>query len=266
MVRFGRLPTGEEVAGAVLLGKRLVVIEGTTGAVVAGPAGGALAQVAELPDRLTSAAAFTAGSDVLVVGGEHGSKPTDEILQVRLAAAKLVPAGRFTEPLAEAGVVPQHGSVYLVGGWTGEKYATAVIRFAPPNQVTLVARLPEGVRAPAVALVGTRLYVAGGLTQAGRSRKVFTVDTRSGAVTLLGELPQAVDRAVLVVSGSKLYLLGGRSATGKPVDTIVRIDPRTGRITPAGRMPAPLAGATAVPFGRQTLIVGAPSGSVYRVG
>jgi hypothetical protein len=264
--RFGRLPAGKEVAAAVLAGRRLVVIEGTTRAVLAGPAGGALARVSALPARLSAAAAFADAGDVLVVGGEHGTTPTDEILRITLASRKVIPAGRFTEPLAEAGVVSRNGSVYLVGGWTGEKYATAVLRFVPPRQVTVVARLPDGVRSPAVALVGNRLYVAGGRTRSGRTRKVYAVDTQSGAVKALGELPQAVDRAALVAAGGKLYLLGGRSAGGQPVAAIVRIDPRTGRVTHAGRMPAPLAGVTAIPFGGRTLIVGAPSGLVYRIG
>jgi hypothetical protein len=237
-----------------------------TGAVVAGPVGGALTRISTLPAQLSAAAVFAAGGEVFVVGGERKSTPGDEILQVSLATRKVVPAGRFTEPLAESGVVARNGAVYLVGGWTGEKYATAVIRFVPPGQVTVVARLPEGVRAPAVALVGSRLFVAGGLTESGRSRQVFAVDTGSGNVRRLAKLPQAVDRAVLVVSGAKLYLLGGRSAPGRPVDAVVRIDPRTGRVSRAGRMPAPLAGATAVPFGRRTLVVGTPSGLIYRVG
>lgn len=265
-VPFGRLPANARVTGAFQIGKQLVVIDGGgTGTVFSGRAGSNLPQVAELPNRLIGAAAFAAGNSVLVVGGSQASKPTDQILELRLHTGQLVTGPRFTEPLAEMGVVPQDGFAYLVGGWTGEKYATAVIKFTPPGQATLVARLPAGLRSPAVVLVGRLLYVAGGRTQSGLSRGVYSVDTQSGTVRTLGQLPQAVDRAQLISSGSKLYLLGGRSASGKLLDTIVRIDPLTGKTAAAGRMPRPLAGAATVPFGKSTLVVGAPSGRIYRL-
>jgi hypothetical protein len=272
---FGRLPAVANIAAGVISGDRLVVLGGRAAAgsdsVYAGHAGSALKLVGKLPAPLKAAAAFTAGGDVLVVGGEHGSSPTDEILRIDLAKHEVTSAGRFNEPLAEAGVVAQDGAVYLVGGWTGEKYATAVLRFVPPSQTTVVARLPEGTRSPAVALVGKRLYVAGGLTQSGRSRKVFSVDTESGEVKALGELPQAVAQAMLMVTrstdgNSLLYLIGGRAAGGRPVKTIVRLNPRTGAATPVGSVPEPLVKALMLPFGKRSVVIGTTSGTIYRVG
>ena len=263
----GRLVGVGDRASAAVIGQRLVVLGGgTSRLVLAGAPGGTLFKVAQLPAPLRAAAAFGAGGAVYVVGGEQGSKPTDAILRIDLGDGKVTSAGKFVEPLAESGVAARNGSAYLVGGWTGEKFGTAVLHVAPSGEPSLLARLPVGVRSPAVALVGHRLFVAGGLAKSGRTRSLFSVDTTSGAVKALGVLPQAIDEALLVPSGSKLYLLGGRDAKGKPLDTIYRINPATGHVTAAGRMAKPLAGATAVPFGSRTLVIAPSAGAVYRLG
>ncbi len=263
----GRLPVGGDEAAAVLAGSRLVVLGGRgSDAVVAGPAGGKLVRVGSLPGPRAAAAAFPLGRSVRALGGERGATPTDAILAIDPASGKVKAAGAFDEPLAEAGFVARNGSVYLVGGWTGSQYATAILEFVPPGKVIVIARLPEGTRSPAVALIGHTLFVAGGSTQAGLSRSVFAVDTRTGRLISIGKLPQAVDQGLLVASGPTLYLLGGRDAAGKAVSAIVRIAPSTGRIATVGQLPFPLAGASAVPDGTRTLVVVPHSGTVYRLG
>lgn len=263
----GRFTPGGARAGAAITGRTLVVAGGVAGArVLAGRVGGPLARAASLPGPRAAPQVFSIGGTVYVLGGEDGATPSDAILRVDLASHSVIAAGTFVEPLAEAGVAAQGGSAYLVGGWTGTRYATAVLRFTPPARVDLVARLPAGVRSPAVLLLRHTLYVAGGRAVNGLTRKVFAVDVDSGAVTALGDLPEAVDQAVLVAHGTELYLLGGESASGKPIATIVKLDPATGRPAPAGKMPQPLAGAAAVPTATGALVVDPPLGRVYRVG
>ena len=205
-VASGRLPAATTPAAAATAGPDLVVVA-TKGAVYAGRPGSTLRRVGKLPAPLTAAAALPIGGKVVVVGGAHGAKPTDAVLTVNRRTGKVRRSGTFIEPLAEAGTAAGAGGAYLVGGWTGTKYATAVLRFVAPDGEELVARLPAGVRSPAVALVGRRLYVAGGRTQAGLSRKLFVVDTSTGTVRALPNLPVPVERAVLVV----------RPAAGKKV-------------------------------------------------
>jgi hypothetical protein len=263
---YGKLPPGPSDAAAAVVGPTLAVIGGTgSGRVLAGRLGGRLEPVARLSQPRAAAQAFALGGRLYVLGGEQGRTPADDLVRIDLATGRGRTVAKFVEPLAEAGVAVKGGAVYLAGGWTGEKYATAVLKFTPPEKVDLVTRLPEGLRSPAVVLLGQTLYVAGGRTENGLSRDLFAVDLSSGAVTRLGALPTAVEGALLVSSGTKLYLLGGTGASGKPSAAVVRIDPATGRPVRAGRMPKALAGGAAVPVGSRTVVVDPRSGLVYRI-
>ncbi len=197
----GSFPAGGDRAGAALAAKTLVVAGGTgSSRVLAGPASGTLVRVAALPGPRTAPIVFALGNTVYVIGGEAATTPTDAIFQLDTKTNKLVPGGTFEEPIAEAGVAARGGSAYLVGGWTGTQYATAVLKFTPPSTVDLVGRLPVGVRSAAVVLLRNTLYVAGGRTAAGLSRRVFAVDIGSGSGDLArpvagGGLSGSPDRA-----------------------------------------------------------------------
>lgn len=263
---FGQLPAGGDRAAATVVGPSLAVVGGTGSArVLAGPVGGQLAVVTALRAPLAALQAFPSGGSLWIVGGEQGSKVTDALLRVNVASGRIRPSGAFEEPLAEAGVAADAGSAYLVGGWTGDQYASAVLKFTPPSTVTLVSRLPAGVRSPAVALVGNTLYVAGGQTEQGPSTAVYAVDVDTGGVTSLGQLPQPVEGGVLLPVGTKLYLVGGRTTGGKASGAVILIDPATGSPTLAGRIPRPLVGASAVRAGTNVLVVDPTAGLIYKV-
>jgi hypothetical protein len=254
----GKLARPAVAAAAALADQRVIVLGGSASdAVQAGAPGGPLRATASLPSRRAGAAAFAAGGAVYLIGGEQGAgPPTDEILRYDLAKRTVTSAGRFVEPLAGAGYAQSGDAMYLVGGWTGEKYATAVLRFTLPGSSAVVARLPEATRDPAVALHRGTLYVAGGRTVEGFSNVVYAVDLATGGVSVFGFLPRPVSGGVLVAAGGKLYLLGGRDKAG-PVRTVVEIDPAGSRITSAGTMPRPLAGA---------VVLRAGGGATYVVG
>jgi hypothetical protein len=254
-------------SAAAFAGGRLVVIAGVRDeSVFAGKLGGELARVANLAAPHESACAFASGPSVYLIGGEGGAQPNDLIIRIDPVSGHAFYGGVFGEPIAECGVAASAAGSYLVGGWTGQKYATAILPLGASGALGLLGRLPGGVRFPAVAFVGRRIYVAGGRTQAGLSRQIFAIDTRTGAVDSLGQLPHALERALLVVSGSSLYLLGGEAAAGRALSSIVRIDPANGTTSAAGRLPQPLAGAASVEVGGHTLVVDPAAGLVYRVG
>lgn len=258
-------PSGR--ASAALAGSRLVVAGGVGSArVLAGPVGGRLKQVGALTSPRADAAVFALGGAVYVLGGEQGSTPTAQIARVDLSSGRVAPAGSFEEPLAEAAVAVKGNAAYIVGGWTGQKYATAVLRYTPGAAPALVARLPVGLRSPAVTIAGNTLIVAGGLGEQGLSRQVYGVDLASGAVKALSSLAQGVERATLLPVGPALYLLGGTTGQGAAFTGVVRIDPTTGHATPLGTMASPPSGAIAIRAPAYSLLVDPARGVVYRIG
>ena len=262
---IGHLPAGGGQAGTALVGPTLVAVGGTGSArIVAGPPDGQLSVVGALPAPRDSMAVFGSGRKVWALGGETGGKPTDSLLRIDLTTGAAHPAGTFEEPLARSGVVQDGASVYLLGGWTGTQYASAVLQFTPPNTVRLVARLPQGVRSPAVARVGNTVYVAGGRTDQGQSNAVYAVDLDTGSISPLVQLPQPVEGGVLLPLRGKLYLVGGRTTSGRP-SGVIAIDPNTDTVHIVGRLAKPIVDAAAVPAGARPLVVDALSGTVYRV-
>ena len=151
----------------------------------------------------------------------------------------------------------------LVGGYTGTRFATAVLEVGAAGSTTTVARLPQGLRYAGVAALGTTIFVAGGVTTGGEVATITAIDTRSGSVRSIGRLPAALAHAPLVASGSSLYLIGGVTASGRSVDSILRIDGSSGAVTLAGRLPAPVADAAAVSLGASVVVLGGGGRAVY---
>ncbi|MEI8104834.1 MAG: hypothetical protein WCH31_03195 [Actinomycetes bacterium] len=263
---FGTFPKGVTDPAVAIAAGQVVVVGGAGSAdVLAGAPGSALGKVASLPAARGGAAVFASGTTLYVIGGEAKGKPTDAIVRVGLDTGHAAAGGTFIEPLVDAGVFAAPHALLLAGGWTGQKFGTAVIRFAPGGTPTIIARLPVGVRAPTVTQLGGKLYVAGGTAAGGASSSVYAVDLASGAVALVGTLPQAVAHAIAVVSAGKLYLLGGTGAAGQDLTSVIRFDPATGGSAIVGTLPTTLAGATSVPYGDTALVV-TRTGTVYRVG
>ena len=148
------------------------------------------------------------------------------------------------------------GRVFLVGGYTGSRFASAVLRYDGSGRTSTAARLPAGLRYAGVAALGGTIYVAGGLTTAGESNDVFAVDPRAHTVRRVGKLPSPVAYGALVAFDGALYLVGGKTSAGVPVATVLRIDPRTGGVTVAARLPHGLAEPAAVARAHDVIVVG----------
>jgi hypothetical protein len=200
-------------------------------------------------------------------GGEAVS--TDAVVRIDARTGRARRVGSIGEPLSDLGAVALAGQIYLVGGYTGSRYATAVLRYRHGSAPTLVARLPVGLRYAGVAVLGRRIYVAGGVTTSGVSDSVFAVDPLRHRVRVVASLPGPVAHAPLASFGGALYLVGGTGASGASVDRILRIDPRSGAVTIAGHLPEPLADAAAVPVGARVIVLGgaapAPSRAVLAI-
>jgi hypothetical protein len=161
------------------------------------------------------------------------------------------------EPLSDLGAATVRGRTYLVGGYTGSKYASAVLRVEASNRTKTVARLPVGLRYAGVAALGGKIYVAGGITPAGESRAVYVFDPAYGTVQQLASLPAPEAHAALAALDGQLYLVGGRS--------VLRIDPSNGSVLRAATLPQSLTDPNAVTLGGRIVVLGGGTDGVLEL-
>jgi hypothetical protein len=264
VLRRGSLPLPiSRLALVSLPGGRVVALggltaHGSTSSIFAGVPG-RLQLIGHLPAATHDAAAVLVHGSVIVFGGGE-STSTPRVTSSDPATGVSTPLPPLDEPLSDLGAAVVRNRVYLVGGFTGSRYATAILRVGPRNRTTAVARLPDGLRYAGVAALGRWIFVAGGTTTAGPSSAVYRVDPRRGKVVRLGTLPGAVAHAPLVAARGALWLIGGEHS-----HQIVRIDPSTGSSVVAGRLPLALANAaaTSLPDGTIAVAGGDHSAAVW---
>jgi hypothetical protein len=255
--RVGTLPAALAKSAALALpGGRLLVLGGTgSNAILAGtPA--RLRVIGHLPASTHDAAAVLSGrSAVLYGGGETVSQPT--VLRIDSASGRVRTLHPLDEPLSDVGAARVASKTYLVGGYTGAKYASAILRVGPRNRTTTVARLPSGLRYAGVASLGRKIYVAGGLTPSGESRAVYAFDPSASTVRRVATLRAPEAHAALAALGRRLYLVGGRS--------VLRIDPASGTVSRAATLNRTLTDPNAVTVGNRIVIVGGGTNDVLEL-
>jgi outer membrane protein assembly factor BamB len=261
VARVGSLPAPTSRLAAVALDKGRIValgglVAGTSSSqVLAGPPDD-LRRIGSLPAPTHDAAAVvsSSGNVVLLGGGQSVSVPAVVGVDPRTGRTRRLP--RLDEPLSDLGAAVVHGRTYLVGGFTGTRFASAILRLGSHDRTAVVARLPAGTRYAGVAGLGGAIYVAGGVTESGPSTAVYRVDVRTGRVAHIGRLPRPLAHAPLVAADRALWLVGGDGSR-----SVLRIDPRTGRVSLAGRLPTNLSNAAAMPFEGSHIVVLGGDGS-----
>src|SRR5207244_1421928 len=136
---------------------------------------------------------------------------------------------------ADVTAVVVGGQAILVGGFDGVGPQRDVWATSDGKRFRTVARLPQAVRYPAVAALGSVVYVFGGLISGGEYTGTFSdaiqrIDLRHGTAKIVGRVPTPLAHAMAASVGGRIYLLGG-SAPGGPSAAVRRFDPRTNRLT-----------------------------------
>jgi outer membrane protein assembly factor BamB len=151
--------------------------------------------------------------------------------------------------------------VYVVGGYDGKTLAPEVSSTTDGRSYRPVAALPVPVRYPALAVLGSQIYVFGGLLANGRpNNSVQLVDPAGRTARVVGHLPKALDGAAAGVLGGTVYLAGGNNGRGA-TSGIYAFQPGNAKFLRAGtlRVPTAYAGA-AVSDGRLWIVGGESSG------
>ena len=203
------------------------------------------------------AAGAALGARQLVIGGGTATAA---------GGTQIVAGGKTTRSgapgtRADAGAVTIGNTVYVVGGYDGSAMDAEVTSTTDGHSYRAVAALPVALRYPALAVLGSQIYVFGGLRANGHpSNAVQLVDPANRTAHVVGHLPKALDGAAAGVLGGTIYLAGGRTAAG-PTSAVYAFQPGNASFLRAGslRIPTAYAGA-AVSDGRLWIVGGESSG------
>jgi outer membrane protein assembly factor BamB len=265
ITRIGSLPSPTSRLAAVALADGRVLalgglVTGTSSSqILAGPPRH-LVRIGSLPSPTHDAAAVVSRHGAVELYGGGQSVSSAEVVRIDPSTGSVRRLASLDEPLSDLGAAVVRGRTYLVGGFTGARYASAILRVERNNRTHVVARLPAGTRYAGVAVRGDAIYVAGGVTESGPSDAVYRVEVQSGRVSRIATLPRPTAHAPLVAALGGLWLVGGDGSR-----SVLRIDPTSGRVSYAARLPEVLANAAAVKLadGRIAVLGGDGSGAVW---
>ena len=229
---------------------------------------GRVSRAGQLLQPTHDAVVAALGHRVFVIGG--GSATPSGSIQIG-QGRRWVSGGSLPSARADAGSVTIGGSAYLVGGYDGSTMDAEVVATTDGRSYRPVAALRVPVRYPALAVVGSRIYVFGGLTASGRpSSAVQVVDPQARRVHVVGRLPVALSGAAAGVLDGTVYLAGGRTSRGA-TEAIYAFRPRGASFLRAGSLRVAVANAgTAVTDGRLWIVGGEtvdghPTGNVQMI-
>jgi hypothetical protein len=214
------LPFPVHDAGAAVLDSTLYVFGGGTGSPVStvqavGLGAAAPAATRPVPEPLSDLAAVPRAGAVYLVGGYTGTAwspvvwrwtPTQGAVR-----ATTLPVG-----LRYAGAAWYDNRLVVAGG-LGPHNAPVDTVFAVNPETGRVARwlpLPVPVAYPALVAFQGRLYLLGGLTDAGPSNLVWQYDGPSRGWSPVSALPVATYDGAAATLGTRLFYLGGQTADG----------------------------------------------------
>lgn len=269
---------------ALMIAGGLTSASTTTAAIrLLNPQTGQTRRAGRLAVATHDAAGALLGSRPFVFGG--GSLSSTDAVQSGRPGQALSTAGRLPGVRSDLSAVTLAGRAYLVGGYNGASYDSAVLATVDGRRFRVAARLPVPVRYPAVAALGSRIWVFGGQTRSGVTSVIQRVDPATGKATVVGQLPAPLAHAAGFTLGSRIFIAGGqtapsagRSGTASPSARLSTSDrvlqyvpasvqtsasarhPLPGAIQVAGHLPVPVANAAAAVIGSTAYLIGGDNG------
>ncbi|HWD09557.1 MAG TPA: kelch repeat-containing protein [Actinomycetota bacterium] len=208
------------------------------------PASGAVAVAGHLATPTHGGAAVTVGNQVLVFGGADVS-PNDLVQSFDPATGATSVIGHMPSARADLVGVLVGGQVVLLGGFNGSTFVTDVWTTADGTTFSVLGQVAQPERYPAVAVVGTTIYLFGGLVAGGEyngteSTAVQSFDVATGRGAVIGHLPEPLAHARAATVGGQVLVFGGWTSAGASA-AVWRFDPATGAVTPVGTLPEAVA-------------------------
>ena len=226
----------------------------TTGVFRMNPGTGALTPLGTVPQPFHDAAGAIFGNNLFVFGG-GAAQSSSTVQRFDLATHHGSVIANLPRPLSDIAAASTSSGVYLVGGFDAHVPRREIYRTTDGTHFTFVARLPVGLRYPAVAALGNDLVIAGGTSPSGATDTVYALNLATAKVRLIGRLAAPTAHAQAFTLGGAVYVAGGVDAAGNVTGAITRIDPASRRIVSvAGTLPVSDAGT--VELAGSVLVIG----------
>lgn len=214
---------------------------------------GKLSSAGKLVQATHDAAGVALGRNILVFGG--GTAAPSGSTQVE-SGGKTSAGTTLGQARADASAVTIGRTAYVIGGYSGSGMDREVLATKDGRSFRPVTALPVPVRYPAVAALGSRIYVFGG--QGANGRPIDTiqrVDPGTRAARVVGHLPRALSAGAAGTLDGTIYLAGGRALHG-PTRAVYAFDAHRARLLRAGSLRVPVANAGSAVTGGRLWIVG----------
>lgn len=159
-------------------------------------------------------------------------------------------------------VVGHRGALYLAGGWENRRATRRMWTFSPKTgrwRELAPMRVPRAAAAGAV--IGDRLYVAGGVLapfrghEANPVRSMEVYDFRTGRWQAGPQMPTARHHAGAAALGGRLYVVGGRAGKLFALAQFESFDPRRGTWTSLPPLPLGVGALAAVATEREVVAI-----------
>jgi hypothetical protein len=255
------LPAPVQREVAVAIGRRIVIAGGldASGSSADGvfrldSRTGTVTRLGSVPHAFHDAAGAAIGGRLFVFGGgAAASSAAVQAFDLRTHRGAVV--AHLPRPLSDLASARDGNAVYVVGGYDGHRPRPEIYRTTDGRHFTLVARLPIGLRYPAVTVVDHTLVVAGGIAAGGASASVYALALPQGRVRHIADLPRGRGHAAAIPFGTTVYIVGGIDASGRTVANVMTLNAATGRVSPAAGS-ALVSDAATVVVGTTGFIIG----------
>ena len=189
-------------------------------------------------------AAVAFGNRVLIFGGADVA-PDDLVQTFDPVTGTTTVIGHMPSARADLVAAAVSGRVILLAGFSGSSFVSDIWATPDGRSFSVIGKVAQDERYPAIAVVGTTVFLFGGLVAGGEytgtySSTIQSFDVATGRSTVVGQLPSPVAHARAAVVAGQVLVFGGWTPAGAS-SAILRFDPATGTITPAGALPEAVA-------------------------
>ncbi|MEJ2629963.1 MAG: hypothetical protein P8015_01845 [Acidihalobacter sp.] len=236
------------------------------------------------------AACLSPAGDLETVGGFTGRRSLTEIYE--RSNGRWSAVAQLPRPTHDAAAGYLNGSLFIFGG--GQAYSTRALLRVQGSHAVHVAylghplsdavtrpyrlhgvdglimvggtrwrtlfSLPVGVRYTAVAVEGSTVFVAGGLSARGRVDSAWSWQPGEAAPQRLPSLPRPLEKAAAFAWEGTVYVVGGLGNGGRISADILAYHAGQRGWRRVGRLPGPLADMGYVQQGRNGYLLGGMSG------